>query len=263
MWPRRRALPSWPLELGTARASRICASGEPRSERTSVVVRRRRGLSRGVNVELGVGQHARAERPRLRDPGGKAAVEDPRRFEAVDLERPPGASRVQADRVVVQHDRAAIADARARHERHDRSAGASRSEWPVSSDGALVELSSPVEVRGAGQVTGIEHRCAGPVRAPPDVDDLNVRPAQLVGQPLGRSEQLRTREPGHDARVCLRPAVGGPVPNIIGSWSHRSCRRGQAGRGSRSPAVALGGEPAEHRLGGPAARRDRQCDGRA
>src|SRR3989304_4136921 len=55
------------------------------------------------------------------------------------------------------------------------------------------ELLAPVNVRGAGDVARGERRRAGPVRAPADVEDPEVVPAQLVRQPLRRGDQLRPR----------------------------------------------------------------------
>ena len=197
----------------------IWASGEPSSERTSVVVRRRRGLSRGVNEPSGWGSTPVLERPRLRDPGREAAVEDPRGLEAVDPQRPPGARGVQPQRVVVQDEGRRVADAGAGHERDDR-IGRGEAQRVARSRRTASSLSSraPVEVRRAGDVPGIEDRVAGAVRAPADVDDRGRRGGRA------RRPATRSRRAAPGARS---PVIGGAPRGLharmIGAWSPRSC----------------------------------------
>ena len=99
--------------------------------------------------------------------------------------------------------------------RRPRPGGASRSAWPVSSAG---DRRAPSASRCTSRrECGRRRRqgVAGPVRPPADVDDAHVRAAELVGQPVGRGEELGPREARHVA-----PGI---TPVSYGSWSPLSC----------------------------------------
>ncbi len=62
---------------------------------------------------------------------------------------------------------------------------------------AIDKLDHPVEVDGAGDVAGRMDRPTGPVGPPADVDQAQVRLAELIGQPVGRGDELGTRIASH------------------------------------------------------------------
>src|ERR1700690_1571233 len=95
-WPRCRAFPWNPRYSAGGRASRISAPGDPTSARGE---RGRTRLMHGVTDRTPGGE-----------PGAVAAVEDADRLQAVRAQAPPGPGRVEAGRVVVDDDRAAVAD---------------------------------------------------------------------------------------------------------------------------------------------------------
>ena len=69
----------------------------------------------------------------------------------------------------------------------------------VAGVGRVDQLGSPVEVDGARDVTGCMGRPTAAVGSPADVEHADLGPPDLVGQPFGRCQHLRTGESAHGA----------------------------------------------------------------
>ena len=152
MCPRRRALPWRPRNSAGARASRIWTSGAPRRpahvscRQADPQLAARRERARG-------GRRGRArELALLGGPGVDAAVEDPRRLEAVDAQAPPRPRREESQRVVVEHHAVAVADARPGQRAGDLVGRREQEERALVLLGD--ELGRPVEVCRARNVAG-------------------------------------------------------------------------------------------------------------
>ena len=71
-----------------------------------------------------------------------------------------------------------------------------RQEQGVGALGDVHDVRAPVHVRGARDVAAGVQLAAGAVRAPSGVDDPQVGPAEVLGQPLGGRDELRARGTG-------------------------------------------------------------------
>ena len=194
MWPSRFVLPSKPRYSAGARASSRVTSGEPSRPRTSDVVSRVRFGPRRVKPPAARLDARVRDRAALGGPVREAAVEDADRFEAVRPEAPPGACREQGLGVVVDHDRGVVGDPEADRQRRDPVRAGQQDRLAVA---AIVDqVRPPVDQRGARDVAaGVDRRRAA-VGPPAEVEDAHAA-AQILGQPLGRGQDLRTGQATH------------------------------------------------------------------
>jgi L-cysteine/cystine lyase len=144
--------------------------------------------------------------PTLLGPGRKAAVEDAHGLQPVHTETPPDPGREQADAVVVDHDAGAIPDS-------GQGQRASDPLWPgqeqrVATFGEVGEVRPPVDVDRAGHVARRPDRVGTAVGPPADVEDSHLGPAELVGQPIRRREQLRAGEAAGRPRPLESASAG-------------------------------------------------------
>ena len=164
------------------------------------------------------GRHDLAVRDRVAalDPAVPAALEDPRGLVAVGAQRPPDPRGEVGHGVVVQDDRRAVAHPGPAH--HGPEPVGRREEQGIGALRDVDDVHAPVHVRGARHVAGGVQLAARAVRAPARVDDPQVGAAEVLGQPLGRGDELRARGTGQGG---LRGGVGfgvrGPA-RMIGPW---------------------------------------------
>ena len=141
--------------------------------------------------------------PVLADPVREPAVEDPDLLEPVCAEAPPRARREQALRVVVDDHGRAIGDARPDGER--RQLVRSREQDRPGVRAGLDEVGPPVDRDGAGDVSRREDASRAAIGTPPGIEDADLRPAEVFGQPLGGGQELGAGQATH--RGYHRPVV--------------------------------------------------------
>ena len=250
MCPSRRVFPSNPRYSAGARASSNATVGRPEHPahvrgREVHPVRATRRERRDRQLDP-VGQAAR-DRPALGLPGGKPAVEDPDLFQPVGSQRPPHPRRVEALRVVVDHDRRPLADP-------DTGRDLGDPVWLCEPDGVGIlelvdEVGPPVDVagrRGSGR-RGTRRR---PFRPVASARPGPARPAGPGARPAIRSWRGARGGPGRTSSVSY--GRGRPLP----------ARCGPPGRGPGGPPRARGRHLPQHGLRGAAARRDGRGDER-
>ena len=136
-----------------------------------------RGERGGLGLVGGMADRAPRGHPRA-----VSAVENAHRLEAVGVQAPPGPRRVQAGGVVVHDDRAPAADPGARDGPGDL-VGRGEQDHRVGILG-IDERLAPVEVRRVWDVARRVGEAPGPVGPPADVEHAELRPAEVLGQPV-------------------------------------------------------------------------------
>ena len=159
------------------------------------------------------------------DPGRIAALEDPRRLEAVGAQAPPRAGRV-VRRACRRTGRPSIpSPTPAARPSSPPSGRARRGRARRRAVGGLDDRRLPVEVDGARDVAGGVERGRGAVGPPAHVDDAQVGAAEVLGQPFGAGDELGAGELGHAGLRASGGDRGQAIPaDIIRAWSPRSCR---------------------------------------
>ena len=188
-------LPSKPRYSAGARASSSATSGEPSRPRTSEVVSRIRFGPRIVNPTWRRRDVGIRQRRSSRDPIREPAVEDPDLLEAVGAEAPPRPRREQALGVVVDDHGGPIGDARpgrrcghpVRAGEQDRPAVLAR----------LDQVGPPVDLDRARDVSRREDASRAAIGTPPGIEDADLRPAEVFGQPLGGGQELGSGQATH------------------------------------------------------------------